>query len=57
MKLACDKSVFSVHFCFVQYLSAHCPSGGRNAIMLATTFKTDEFRSQMVGLYDEQSHR
>ena len=42
-QLACDKGVFSPHICFVQYLSGHCPSGGRNAMVLATTFRTEEF--------------
>ena len=43
LQLACDKGVFSPHICFVQYLSGHCPSGGRNAMVLATTFRTEEF--------------
>ena len=38
LHLGCDKGVFSAHVCFVQSLIRHCPSGGRNAMVLATVF-------------------
>ena len=43
MELACDKGVFSAHVYFAQSLSGHYPNGGRNAMVLATTSKTEGF--------------
>ena len=43
LQLACDKGVFSAQVCFVQSLDGHCPNGGRNAMVLATTSRTEDF--------------
>ena len=43
LQLACDKGVFSAHVYFAQSLSGHYPNGGRNAMVLATTSKTEGF--------------
>ena len=40
-QLACDKGVFSAHVSFLQSLNEHCPNGGRNAMVLATTSETE----------------
>ena len=44
LQLACPKGVFSACVCFVHSLEGHCPNGGHNLMVLATTSQMEGFR-------------